>query len=130
MNKAKAVWLNRDVALPGPHLSLCLSEAEFDAALDHLRIPKRDRPPFVKSDATTHFFQSEHGCAAVVCLQSGPQWEGVQVASLLVHEAVHVWKAHLEDIGEDEPGEEQEAYGVQTIAQTLMYEYARRAAHR
>jgi hypothetical protein len=50
----------------------------------------------------------------------------VQIAALLVHEAVHIWQQYCADIGEKEPASEQEAYAIQSISQTLMEEYARR----
>jgi hypothetical protein len=43
---------------------------------------------------------------------------------------VHVWQQHCEDIGERNPGSEQEAYAVQAIAQELMAEYGRRLTQR
>jgi len=66
--------------------------------------------------------------ACIVCLDD---WQGrnpIEVAGLLVHEAVHIWQSYCDDIGETDPGREQEAYGVQAIAQELMAEFARRVA--
>jgi hypothetical protein len=50
------------------------------------------------------------------------------VAGLLVHEAVHVFQRYCEHIGERRPGAEQEAYGIQAIAQELMQSFAEQSA--
>ena len=124
----KTRWLDRRIAAPGPYLALCLNENEFKAALRSLKI--EDSSPWISnewSSATTHHIRGSDGRAVVlVCMG---QWEGrnpIEVAGLLVHEAVHVWQGYCEDIGEDEPGREQEAYAIQSIAQELMAEFARR----
>lgn len=46
-----------------------------------------------------------------------------QVYGLLVHEAVHVWQRIMEYIGESKPSDEFMAYGIQAIAQELMFAY-------
>lgn len=127
MRKHRTKWLDRRVAHPGPYLCLVLSEEEFRDAVRPLRMTTRPawvQPP---ADATTYNLNhDEHGLCAIVALRG---WEGrdpIEVAGLLVHEAVHVWQAYAEGIGERFPGAEQEAYAVQGIAQELMAEFARR----
>lgn len=125
----KARWLNRRIASPGPYLTLCLSEAEFHAAMKDCGC--HERPPHVNSgaDATTHHLLNRDGnIACIVCLSNIEGRTGVEIAGLLVHEAVHVWQAYRDSIGEKMPGTEQEAYAIQNIAQELMGEYARRTA--
>lgn len=116
------------IAAPGPYLALCLSEREFYEATAHLGIVSPGdwiKNPW--SHATAHYLTSRRGeLAVVVCLN---EWRGrspIEVAGLLVHEAVHVWQEYVDRIGEERPGREQEAYAVQSIAQELMAEFARR----
>lgn len=118
-------WLDRRIATPGPYLTLCLSEAQFKAACRHIRCDSAG--DWIKNDwsnATAHYFDTSKGLTVIVCLRG---WEGrqpVEVAGLLVHEAVHVWQQYAERIGEHTPGAEQEAYAVQAIAQELMQAFA------
>lgn len=123
----KTRWLDRRISAPGPHLALCLSQAELDAALQHLGI--HERTDFVSpgANATTHNCENPHGKpVCIVCLGSREGRNSIEVAGLLIHEAVHVWQRYAMSIGERHPGDEQEAYGIQAIAQELLAEYARR----
>lgn len=77
------------------------------------------------ADATTQILTNPKGeMTCVVCLNAGDR-NTVEVNGLLVHEAVHVWQAYAQRIGETRPGDEQMAYGIQSIAQELMAEYER-----
>lgn len=126
----KTNWLNRRVACPGPYLALVLSQAEFDQAMRHCKQPLgRSYLSTKRADATTHLLANDHGeTVAVVALGDISTRSGVEIAGLLVHEAVHVWQEHCASIGENNPAHEQEAYGIQSIAQELMAEFARRMA--
>lgn len=127
--KSAVKWLDKRIAAPGPFLALCLSEEQFKAAIKHMRLSVS--PPFMNtphSHATAHFFDTPGGLAAVVCLRDFEGRDPVEVAGILVHEAVHVWQEYAAYIGEKEPGREQEAYAIQSIAQELMAEFARRLA--
>lgn len=120
-------WLDRRIAAPGPYLTLCLSEVEFHHAL--FKLKAHERPEWISqgANATTHHLHNADGhVTCIVCLREDGKHTGVQVAAMLVHEAVHVWQEYCDGIGEKQPGREQEAYGVQSIAQALMGEYARR----
>ena len=119
-------WLDRRIAAPGPYLALCLSEEEFVAALKHLRCTEKIKWVNDKADATAHSFDSAHGTTCIVCIQG---WQGrnpIEVAGMLVHEAVHIWQTYAESIGEHNPGKEQEAYAIQSISQELLAEFALR----
>ena len=124
-----AQWLDRRISAPGPYLTLCMSEAEFRAALAPLAPPSVPAWMTRGADATTHFFDNaDKKTCAIVCLADPKDRNAIEIAGLLVHEAVHVWQQHALDIGERHPGDEQEAYAVQSIAQELLAEYARRMA--
>lgn len=128
--KKPFLWLDRRIALPGPYLTLVLSEDEFRAAVKHLGASYPGG--WIKnahSQATASFFDRPAGGMAVVVAIRG--WEGrnpIEVAGLLVHEAIHIWQRYAADMGEDRPGDEQEAYAIQSIAQELMAEFSRRLA--
>ena len=127
----KTRWLDRRIACPGPYLALCLSAGEFAAALKHLGV--NSEVPWIKnthSSATAHYFDHPEGrgLVCIVCVRGHEGRNPIEVAGLLVHEAVHAWQAYAEAIGERLPGVEQEAYAVQAIAQELMAEFARRVA--
>lgn len=123
----KARWLDRRIAAPGPYLSLCLDEAEFRDAMAHLKAPAIPAWLNRRADATTHTFEhEERGVCCVVCLGPSETRNAIEIAGLLVHEAVHVWQHYCDQIGEHRAGDEQQAYGIQAIAQELLAEYARR----
>lgn len=121
-------WLDRRIAHPGPYLTLCLSEGEFFQAMKHCKI--QNPGPWISRDAaqaTAHHLYNDKGeQVVVVCMRDWENRDPIEVAGLLVHEAVHVWQEYVDNIGEQHPGREQEAYGVQAIAQELMAEFARR----
>lgn len=79
-----------------------------------------------QAHATTHLLNNDEGLAAVVCMRDPAGRTPVEVAGLLVHEAVHIWQEWCAYFGEKSPGLEQEAYAVQSLSQYLMAEYARR----
>lgn len=123
----KLNWLDRRISAPGPFLCLCLNEKEYKAAMKHLQQESFSR--WIKTDqadATAHHVWSKNGIAVVVCLNGYEGRNPVEVAGLLVHEAVHAWQEWCDFYGETNPGREQEAYAVQSIAQELMAEFSRR----
>ncbi len=122
-------WLDRRIAAPGPYLALCLTEKLFHDACRKLNLPNMPWVSNAQSDATTHHLHNDAGQrVCVICVRG---WEGrdpVEIAGLLVHEAVHVWQEYCDQIGERDPGREQEAYAIQNIAQELMTEFRKQSA--
>jgi hypothetical protein len=125
---SKIKWLDRRIAHPGPYLTLCTSESEYLAAMRGLGIkPIDDWIKTEHADATVHHATSKDGQqASVVCIRVSENRTAVEIAGLLVHEAVHIWQRYCECIGEHTPGAEQEAYAIQSISQELMAAYADR----
>jgi alkylhydroperoxidase family enzyme len=127
----KPRWLDRRIAAPGPYLTLCLTEQEYDAAMKTLGVKHYGSWISPQANATAHHLNNADGnLCAVICLSGHEKRAPVEVAGLLVHEAVHVWQEYCDFYGEDNPGREQEAYAVQSIAQELMAEFARRISPR
>lgn len=120
-------WLDRRVAKPGPFLTLCLSQEELNHAL---RGMTKEYVAFPTDGAVcttlTHDKTGELCAVVSVSKRSQENCNAIEMAGLLIHEAVHVWQRHAENIGEHRPGDEQEAYAIQGISQELMAEYARR----
>lgn len=119
-------WLCIDNALPPlPHMALCLSQAEFDAACAH--IEEHSTPWLNGAAARMHAFQHDttrkHTC--LVCLDTTiKDVDAQQIAALLVHEAVHVAQYYFEEIvREYHPSKEMQAYTIQVISQRLMTAY-------
>lgn len=118
-------WLNRDLVV-GPYLRLCLSQEDFDAACEAIKVPGAS---YLNegAQATTHFMGrgDDGGRVCLVCLRLPPPegTTGVQIASILVHEAVHVWQEFVDAIGERNPSSEFEAYSIQMISLRLMQSY-------
>ncbi len=130
MKATKPRWCDRRIAAPGPFLTLVLSQAEFDAELQRLGI--KERPPYLATthaQATMHQMEGPNGLCCVVALGPWGTRNPIEVAGLLVYEAVHVWQEYAKRIGENNPGAEQEAYAIQSIAQELMAEFSRRMGH-
>lgn len=112
--------------MTGPYLTLCTSEDELRAVLKKLKCT--EDAPFTgneQSNGTSHVLRQDgKNLVCVVCVE--PTDDLSAMLALLVHESVHVWHAHCDDIGDKVPSEESQAYGVQSIAYQLMTEYMRR----
>ena len=119
-------WLDRRIACPGPHLTLCLSSDEFHAAMRHIGADDQMADWVFGGQARTHFVSKLGKLSCVVCISEFEGRDPIEVAGLLVHEATHVWQRYAASIGEDRPGDEQEAYAIQSISQELMAEFSRR----
>ena len=113
----------------GAKYSICLGKKQFAKAMDKMNRPAEDRMPFVSNgkDATSHFLETTDGLYCVVCIGDVSGRSSVEIIGLICHECVHVWQAIREWMGERAPGEEIEAYSIQSIFVNLMSEWNRKS---
>ena len=71
------------------------------------------------ADAQTWFFADDTGRYAVVLMDAGTGREYWEDMGIIAHEATHIMRFALSDIGEEEPGEEEMCYAVQAVAMRL-----------
>lgn len=119
-------YLNRAL-ITGPYYALCLDEKIFKSETKRLGI--ESPPEFCRSgaDASTHYLEHpKHGLVCLVCFRKDRKHTKIQQYALLVHEAVHIWRAWRESVGEKDPSSEFEAYAIQAISQSLMEAFDRR----
>jgi hypothetical protein len=124
-NNPMTKWLNKTL-IEGDHLCTCFTEQEYYRLLKSLKVPiaEWDRWLLPESLATTHYFDTPKGSrVSIVCIPIKPEADGIDVATLLVHEAVHVVQEYFRYIGEDNPGSEIEAYAIQNVSAALMNAY-------
>lgn len=124
----RPIWSDLDLVRCPIHYGLCTDEKQYEAELERLRVPHADRSPFISnshSHATAHHLDNKGTgkTCVIVCMRPGAARTGIEIAGLLVHEAVHIWQEIRRNIGEHEPSSEFEAYSLQTIAQELMWLY-------
>ena len=121
-------YLDNSLLIGWISYALCLDPADYQREMRRLKV--ENPTPFLieGKPATTHFFHlKEHkgeSSVAIVCLGDCGDRDPISVATLLVHEAVHIWQEECEGMGEDCPGNEIEAYAIQRISTNLMRAYA------
>lgn len=124
-------WLDRGIIHSKIHYCFCSSQKEYGKILKSLNIEDFVVGHWLKEGkpATTHFWIAPESRVAIVCVDLTKESfarDPITLAGILVHEAVHIWQEICDDMGEDRPPAEFEAYSVQWISQELMWEYARR----
>lgn len=130
--KTNCKWTSIEL-FGGYYYGFCPNKIAWDKEMARLDLGIVDIMQYPSSHGRTTFFSpNTHNVkdnGALVTINEGGR-EPIQIAALIVHEAVHIKQAILESVGEDNVGHETEAYLVQRIAQDLMYMYAEtRIAH-
>ena len=90
MNRPR--WFDRRISAPGPHLCLCLTERDYTAAMRHVGASADARgsaPAGPRHGSPSAMgWQADRGDLLERLAGRNP----VEVAGLLVHEAVHAWQ--------------------------------------
>lgn len=116
-------WLSRSLVFNPDYLALCTTEKSFKQELKKRKV--KDPVDWISkgANATTHIWECAKSYVIIVCIPIEKKRTIVEIASLLVHEAVHIWRHIKKRIGEDKPSEEFEAYAMQNLTQTLLKAY-------
>ena len=128
MTKAKDPWLARGL-FQGGFLAFVTSQEEFEQALKDIEVTDY-QDLYVPNGwpACTHSFDKVNGSVACIVglnMELAAQQDPIDVAALLVHEAVHVWQTNEDAAGKMGCfGSEGEAYAIQNISTRLMTAYA------
>lgn len=113
----------------GPHMALCRSEKEYLREIKRLKISGTVPvwlPPEAAACVIPFTKTSKDGAESLICMVCVGNLKGYsipQIASILTHEAVHVWQHQEEQMSERNSSREFEAYCIQSIAQKLMEAY-------
>lgn len=107
-------------------LYLCTNEKMYVRLLNDLKLPYHSKRRWLcpGAAATLHDIPTLDRHTDIICVDPADH-EPIEIACFLVHEATHVWQEWCERVGEAHPGNEQEAYAIQRISQSLMYEFKR-----
>lgn len=123
----KDLWLERGLFVGG-YLAFVTSQEEFVEALKDIECADYT-DLFVPNGwpACTHSFDNVKGSVACIVgldLERCAEEDPIDVAALLVHEAVHVWQQAEKKAGKLGCfGDEGEAYAIQNISTRLMTAY-------
>lgn len=118
MIRHKMIWCEAPLRIVH-HYGFCPSKKAWDALA---KASKRDIGHYPDNAAMTTLFQDTKAktrtCIVTVCDRT-PR----ETVTLLVHEAMHVWRDIRENIGEEHPSSEFEAYAMQDIVEQLIKAY-------
>lgn len=126
--KTKSVWCDRGL-FQGGYLALVTSQEEFNQALADIKMVGYG-DAYVPNGwpACTHTFENVDGSIACIVglnMEHAAKQDPIDVAALLVHEAVHVFQQNEAAAGKMGCfGTEGEAYAIQNISTRLMSAYA------
>lgn len=119
------MWMNRSL-LQGPRVALVATDKQFLVAKLSAGVECTDPLLTDTMSACVHSYNDANGdlvCIVGINLSACSQMDGIGIAALLAHEAVHIWQRVRERLGPGDLGCEMEAYAVQNIVSNLMHGY-------
>lgn len=126
LTKDRVVWCNRGYYTP--FIGFCPSAEAWHGFLKDYKIP--DEPyPTTDAQTTTFYVDLEKGKKTYIIVTVGDHIDKKSdvrgLCGLIAHESTHVVRKIWKAIGEDTPGEEAEAYAVQSVMQDMLTSYAK-----
>ena len=94
-----------------------------------MEFPKTKWPTFLNYEHGACVYTFEHKDASICIVNIRHTDESKEsVYALLAHEATHIWQKIRENLGEESPSPEFEAYSIQNISQNLFDSYKRQTS--
>ena len=123
---SRVVWCDR--AWVPHHYGFCPDEPAWKREMKRLNCIDVSYPVLTNDASCTHFEKVKHSsllanasCSIVTI--SHDKRDPLNTITLLNHEAMHVWRQMLNEMGEAEPSAEFEAYAMQNILFRLVAAY-------
>jgi hypothetical protein len=103
------------------HYGFCPDEVAWKMEMRRLGVTL----PYPSSDgACTHFEKSDRdGDACSIVTINHKKRKRQNVTTLIVHESMHIWRRMREEMGEETPSSEFEAYTMQNVVHHLLTAY-------
>ena len=124
---SRVVWCDR--AWIPHHYGFCPDEKAWKHEMKRLEVKDVPYPALTTDACCTHFEKSKNksgdsaGNSCSIVSISHEKRDPLAIVTLLVHEAMHVWRQMLSEMGEEEPSSEFEAYAMQNIVFRLLAAY-------
>jgi hypothetical protein len=119
MTVSKVIWCDR--GWQPYHYGFCPDEKAWHREMKRLGVDPQPYP--TSAGRCTHLSNMKDAADCTIVTIAAIKRPKVQIVGLIVHEAMHVWRAVRESIGENHPSAEFEAYSMQSITQNLIYAY-------
>ncbi|WGJ07500.1 hypothetical protein [Brucella intermedia] len=115
-NKDRVIWCDR--GWQPVYFGFCPSKKAWKREMKRLDC----KEPYPDTDGRCTTFTNDGKVVVLVTIRDGSENERsiTEITGLLVHEATHVWQTIRNDIGEQDPSPEFEAYSMQAIFRGLL----------